>query len=164
MMTTKPSTRRQWLAESVRWGLLGTALSVLGWIFVDVWLAAGRFSTAHWTPVAPADTLLGQGLIPLPEKRVALLQKDRRVAALSLECTHLGCLLNTMDHGFFCPCHGSEFGPEGQVYSGPATEPLPWHAVRIERGHIWVHTGQKLSHPHWVEAKTGADRSPKGKA
>ncbi len=70
-----------------------------------------------------------------------------------MECTHLGCLLNVLDRGFFCPCHGSEFGPEGQIYSGPATAPLPWHEVAIREGRIWAHTGERMAGPLWLEVK-----------
>jgi glycine/D-amino acid oxidase-like deaminating enzyme/nitrite reductase/ring-hydroxylating ferredoxin subunit len=47
--------------------------------------------------------------------------------AVSLRCTHLGCLLrfNAAEHSWDCPCHGSRFAPDGTVLEGPAVEPLP---------------------------------------
>ncbi len=142
--------RRQWLFKTAIWGLAGTASAALGSIFLDVWLAAGRFSSAHWTPVTSIDSLPEAKLLPMPESRIALVRQDDQVGAVSLECTHLGCLLNTMDEGFYCPCHGSEFGPRGEVYSGPATRSLDWHRVRISGNRLWVHTGEKLDLPHWI--------------
>lgn len=46
--------------------------------------------------------------------------------AVSLRCTHLGCLLhfNAAERSWDCPCHGSRFDIEGVVLAGPATEPL----------------------------------------
>jgi Rieske Fe-S protein len=46
--------------------------------------------------------------------------------AVSLRCTHLGCLLrfNSAERSWDCPCHGSRFDVDGQVLEGPATEPL----------------------------------------
>jgi glycine/D-amino acid oxidase-like deaminating enzyme/nitrite reductase/ring-hydroxylating ferredoxin subunit len=46
--------------------------------------------------------------------------------AVSLRCTHLGCLLrfNAAEHSWDCPCHGSRFDPDGIVLEGPAVEPL----------------------------------------
>jgi glycine/D-amino acid oxidase-like deaminating enzyme/nitrite reductase/ring-hydroxylating ferredoxin subunit len=46
--------------------------------------------------------------------------------AVSLRCTHLGCLLrfNSAEHSWDCPCHGSRFDVDGAVLEGPAVEPL----------------------------------------
>lgn len=142
--------RREWLRKGFLWGALGTAFATLGGILLDVWLAAGRFSSAHWRSIAALDSLPLEGTVPFPANRVAILCRGRRLAALSLECTHLGCLVNTVDQGFFCPCHGSEFGPEGEVYSGPARAPLPWHALQVREGQVWVHSGRKLDQPLWI--------------
>jgi glycine/D-amino acid oxidase-like deaminating enzyme/nitrite reductase/ring-hydroxylating ferredoxin subunit len=48
------------------------------------------------------------------------------VHAVSLRCTHLGCLLrfNAAERSWDCPCHGSRFDLEGRVLAGPATQPL----------------------------------------
>ncbi|BCR05085.1 hypothetical protein DESUT3_21540 [Desulfuromonas versatilis] len=143
--------RRDWLVRTLSWGFGGTALGMLGWMFGDVWLAAGRFSTAHWTRLTDADTISGEAVVPFPAQRVALVRREALVGAVSLECTHLGCLVNVMDQGFYCPCHGSEFGPLGEVWSGPAPTPLQWHEVRVSRGQLWIHSGQKLDAPHWVQ-------------
>ena len=49
-----------------------------------------------------------------------------RVHAVSLRCTHLGCLLrfNAAERSWDCPCHGSRFDVDGAVLEGPATRPL----------------------------------------
>jgi nitrite reductase/ring-hydroxylating ferredoxin subunit len=142
--------RREWLITSLAWSFAGSALGILGWIFGDVWLAAGRFSSAHWYGLAAVDDLDGDRTIPFPAQQVALIRREGRVAALNLECTHLGCLVNVMDQGFYCPCHGSEFGPLGEVYSGPARTPLQWHAIRFDQGQIFIRAGEKLDQPQWL--------------
>ena len=49
-----------------------------------------------------------------------------QVHAVSLRCTHLGCLLrwNGAERSWDCPCHGSRFDVDGEVLEGPATKPL----------------------------------------
>jgi cytochrome b6-f complex iron-sulfur subunit len=142
--------RRELLHKVFVFGTLGTAFGAFGSILLDVWLAAGRFTTAHWKDVAPLSSAMSAGAVPFPGKRVAIIAQDHQIAAMSLECTHLGCIVTGGDRGFFCPCHGSEFGPLGEVYSGPASEPLKWHKVLIYNGRIWVRSGEKLKHPQWI--------------
>lgn len=150
MMTDEPMSRRQWLRKGLFWGTAGAAFSVLGGMLVDVWLAAGRFSPAHWAEVASAEAVPVGGVVPFYDKKIALVRREGRLAALSLECSHLGCLVNASDEGFFCPCHGSHFGPMGEVYSGPAPRSLPWHALQIRHGRVWVYTGRKMAEPEWL--------------
>jgi Rieske Fe-S protein len=46
--------------------------------------------------------------------------------AVSMRCTHLGCLLrfNSAERSWDCPCHGSRFDVDGAVLEGPAVDPL----------------------------------------
>jgi len=145
------TNRREWLRRVFLFGTVGTTFAALGTILVDVWMAAGRFSPAHWKEAGTLDLLPGDGTLPILELRIALVRRGSLLAALSLECTHLGCLVNAVDQGFFCPCHGSQFGPLGEVYSGPATTSLPWYAIQARQGRLWVHTGHKQQLPQWLD-------------
>jgi Rieske Fe-S protein len=51
---------------------------------------------------------------------------DGTLRAVSLRCTHLGCLLrfNAAERSWDCPCHGSRFAVDGAVLEGPAVRPL----------------------------------------
>jgi glycine/D-amino acid oxidase-like deaminating enzyme/nitrite reductase/ring-hydroxylating ferredoxin subunit len=52
--------------------------------------------------------------------------EDGTLHAVSLRCTHMGCLVrfNTAERSWDCPCHGSRFDVDGNVLEGPAVRPL----------------------------------------
>jgi len=57
--------------------------------------------------------------------------EDGSLDAVSLRCTHLGCLLrfNAAERSWDCPCHGSRFDVDGTVLEGPATASLERKSV-----------------------------------
>jgi cytochrome b6-f complex iron-sulfur subunit len=70
----------------------------------------------------------GTAFVP-PGRSVALFRDTEGVFAISIVCTHLGCIVKPTAQGFECPCHGSGFAPDGSVTKGPAPRPLSWLAV-----------------------------------
>lgn len=70
----------------------------------------------------------GAAFVP-PGRSVALFRDTEGVFAISIVCTHLGCIVKPTAQGFECPCHGSGFAPDGSVTKGPAPRPLSWLAV-----------------------------------
>lgn len=60
------------------------------------------------------------------KKVAAYRDEDGQLHLRSATCTHLGCIVhwNGLERVWDCPCHGSQFTPDGQVLSGPATTPL----------------------------------------
>jgi glycine/D-amino acid oxidase-like deaminating enzyme/nitrite reductase/ring-hydroxylating ferredoxin subunit len=84
--------------------------------------------------VKPPDAGSAEG-VPAGEARVVrdglgkkgVYRNDAGVVhAVSLRCTHMGCLLrfNSAELSWDCPCHGSRFGVDGRVLEGPAVHPL----------------------------------------
>jgi glycine/D-amino acid oxidase-like deaminating enzyme/nitrite reductase/ring-hydroxylating ferredoxin subunit len=59
-------------------------------------------------------------------KIAAYRQDDGTVVERSAVCTHVGCLVhwNGLEKCWDCPCHGSQFRPDGSVINGPAIRPL----------------------------------------
>jgi glycine/D-amino acid oxidase-like deaminating enzyme/nitrite reductase/ring-hydroxylating ferredoxin subunit len=82
---------------------------------------------------SPDEIKVGEGkILKLDGKKMAAYRSDDgKVTLLSPICTHLKCIVrwNAADKTWDCPCHGSRFKPTGEVFSGPAEEPLeklPW--------------------------------------
>jgi glycine/D-amino acid oxidase-like deaminating enzyme/nitrite reductase/ring-hydroxylating ferredoxin subunit len=85
----------------------------------------------HLTPGeigSPDDLAPGEGGILRDGLSKVAVYKDLEgaVTRRSAVCTHLGCLVkwNPFERCWDCPCHGSQFAPEGQVLNGPALKPL----------------------------------------
>jgi glycine/D-amino acid oxidase-like deaminating enzyme/nitrite reductase/ring-hydroxylating ferredoxin subunit len=73
--------------------------------------------------VAPGEArVVGAGL----GRKGVYRDGDGTVHAVSVRCTHLGCLLhfNAAETSWDCPCHGSRFDVDGAVLEGPAVKPL----------------------------------------
>ena len=87
--------------------------------------------------VALPETLAaGQAFVP-PGRNVSVFRDQDGVHAVSLICTHLGCIVKPTPEGFDCPCHGSRYDREGAVVKGPAPKALSWLKV-TNAGGQWV--------------------------
>jgi Rieske Fe-S protein len=132
----EPLPRRDWLGLASLWSA-GVALlfSLFGMIRLPKPAVVGspskRFRVSLPEALAP-----GAAFVP-PGRSVAIFRDPEGVYAISLVCTHLGCVVKPGPEGFECPCHGSRFGPDGHVTKGPAPKPLPWLKV-IPAGGQWI--------------------------
>ena len=77
----------------------------------------------------PASLASGHAYVPAG-RSVAVYKDGSQVFAVSMVCTHLGCLVKATESGFDCPCHGSKFAKDGAVLKGPAPKGLPWLEVK----------------------------------
>jgi len=61
------------------------------------------------------------------QKIAAYRTEDGRLLRRSAKCTHAGCHIhwNSLERCWDCPCHGSQFAPDGTALNGPAVSPLP---------------------------------------
>jgi len=66
---------------------------------------------------------------------IYVFHNDKGYTAFAGVCTHKGCELQLEGEILACPCHGSEFGFNGSILSGPATEDLKQLTVKyLEHG------------------------------
>jgi cytochrome b6-f complex iron-sulfur subunit len=58
----------------------------------------------------------------------------KKLIALDITCTHLGCTPNVLysEQKYKCPCHGSGFRFTGENFEGPAPRPLERYKVFID--------------------------------
>ena len=71
---------------------------------------------------------------------VNLSPTDPKLVALSVICTHLGCVPAWIqgDQKFKCPCHGSGYYIDGINFEGPTPRPLERFAVSVVDGLVVV--------------------------
>jgi cytochrome b6-f complex iron-sulfur subunit len=60
----------------------------------------------------------------LLEIPAVIIRSGDQIRAVSLTCTHLGCLVEPDQDSFLCPCHGSRFSDQGNLLKGPADKDL----------------------------------------
>ena len=148
-----PRTRRAVLSRLARW-VAAVGLGVLGTATAFWSAAVARFLVPN-VATEPASRFRAGPPERYPPGHVEQRYKEPygvwivhgkyrgrpQVYALSVTCTHLGCitLWQESEQRFTCPCHGSSFYPDGINFEGPAPRPLPRYAIRIaEDGQIEV--------------------------
>jgi Rieske Fe-S protein len=79
------------------------------------------------TNAGPASNYVADGVYSaFRTKGFFIIRKGGKLFALSSVCTHRRCFVKAVpNHSFYCPCHGSTFGPDGLVTHGPARRNLP---------------------------------------
>jgi cytochrome b6-f complex iron-sulfur subunit len=127
-LAPEPVSRRDFLGLA---GLWATAIAVFGSLLGMMRMpmprvlpeAGSRFRIGSPDEFAPGTEQI------VPGRNVLVLSTSKGVAAVSLVCTHLGCIVSRADGTFHCPCHGSRFGTDGEVLAGPAPRGLRWLEV-----------------------------------
>lgn len=144
-LTPEPIPRRDFLGLA---GLWAAGVAIVGSLVGMIRLArpavlpeqGRRFRIGR-----PGD--LGPGAVHVvPEQKVLVVSDARGVAAISLVCSHLGCIVSRTEGGFSCPCHGSSFDAEGRAVAGPAPRGLAWYDVSLAvDGRLVVDAGREVA-------------------
>ena len=147
----KPLPRRDWLGLA---GLWAAGAAIVGSL-----LGMARLPKPRVTPEASSRFRVGSkeewpaGTIRLmPEHNVRVISTTQGIAAMSLICTHLGCIVGETASGFKCPCHGSQFDADGKVIGGPAPRALRWLEItQAADGAILVDTAREAEAGHFTQ-------------
>lgn len=139
-LDSEPIPRRDVLGLLSLWSML-TALAFATVGMLRLPRAAVLPSPSKKFRVTIPDTLpAGEAFVPAG-RSVALFRDEAGVHAISIVCTHLGCIIKPNPAGFECPCHGSRFARDGAVTGGPAPAPLPWIKVTASGSTVVVDEG-----------------------
>jgi len=151
-MSENKVSRREFL--NIFWGAAGalavTELSLVGLRFLSPRATEGEFGGTF--NLGSSDQYPAGSVTPVEAGRFYLVRlEDGGFLAIYRRCTHLGCAV-PFDQGsgqFVCPCHGSEFTPDGDVLNTPAPRPLDLFQLSInEAGEIVVDTGTTIERDH----------------
>ncbi len=123
-----PVPRRDFLGRSSLFAAAGAFLFAMIGILRLPKAAVLSSPSKKFRVTLPAALAAGEAYVP-PGRSVALFRDEEGVYAVSLICTHLGCIVAHRPDGFECPCHGSRFTNDGGVVKGPAPAALPWKKV-----------------------------------
>ena len=92
----------------------------------------------------PENLATSEAFVPTG-RTVSIFRDADGVYAISLVCTHLGCIVTPTATGFECPCHGASFDRDGLVTKGPAPAGLPWLTVTGSGDRLMVDEGAPVS-------------------
>ena len=147
--SSEPISRRKVLAWLTSMGILGSAIVTVfsNLVFIKPRATYGqpmRFSIGTPDEYPPGTR------IALGNQKVAVIREGNKMAAISITCTHLGCIVGVADTGFACPCHGSRFDQDGNVTGGPAPKPLPWFELSMApNGELEIDKGKEITAGKW---------------
>jgi cytochrome b6-f complex iron-sulfur subunit len=136
-LSPEPIPRRDFLGLAALGAAGAAALFALGGILRLPKAAVLPSPSKKFRVALPESLAPGEAFLP-PRRSVALFRDSSGVYAVSMVCTHLGCIVKSAPDGFHCPCHGSRFAPDGSVVRGPAPKGLPWYAVTSAGGGSYI--------------------------
>lgn len=130
-MTDAQISRRTAVAGAGLVALAGGALAACATGGEQTETPAGPLATTGEIPV-------GGGKVFAEQKVVVTQPEAGQFKAFSAICTHQGCTVREISGGVInCPCHQSRFAiADGSVQGGPATQPLPTKAIKVEGDQI----------------------------
>lgn len=140
----EPMSRRDFLGLLATWAAVSSlGLALIG-LFKFPFPALFPDISKIFKIGKPEDFPIGAEKI-YPEKKVIVKRDETGFYAISLICTHLGCIVSKHADKFECPCHGSKFDLQGKVKSGPAPKSLTWFKIaQLPDGKLIVNAAKEV--------------------
>ena len=128
--------RRKFIKNTI----IGIVSLELGYLLFDVFKnKRNKVQEANLFPVGKINCFHKNTVYPFNSGQFQLsVLEDGGLLAISVKCTHLGCIVQTSSEGFVCPCHASAFDKHGEVLSPPATRALDIFPISSSNGEILV--------------------------
>jgi cytochrome b6-f complex iron-sulfur subunit len=105
----------------------------------------------------PTDFMDGVNQEFLQSNRIWVIKEPGQLFVIFARCTHLGCTPDWLPQQdmFHCPCHGSEYDPDGINFAGPAPRPMDRASVHLlTNGTVQVDT----SHLYMQDPRAGINQ------
>ncbi|RLD23565.1 MAG: Rieske (2Fe-2S) protein [Bacteroidetes bacterium] len=130
----------------IKKAILGIASLEVGFLVFDVFKSKPKRNLcSNWFLAGRIDDYERNMLYPFNSGKFYLsIMEDGGVLAISIICTHLGCIVQAVNDEFLCPCHASAFNKYGEVLSPPATRALDVFPVVIDNGEILVNINDTI--------------------
>ena len=109
------------------WGLIGGYLGINFLMFLRFFFPRALYEPNTSVNIGfPSAFQLGVNQGFLQSNRMWVIVEPGRLFVIFARCTHLGCTPDWLPQQdmFHCPCHGSEYDPEGVNFAGPAPRPM----------------------------------------
>lgn len=99
---------------------------------------------SKYLAMAPGD--VNEDYKPEKPSGFWIIREEDRIVAVSIICTHLGCIPSWLpnDRKFKCPCHGSGFKANGVNFEGPAPRPLERFKIYADGDTVIVDRSKKF--------------------
>jgi cytochrome b6-f complex iron-sulfur subunit len=141
-------TRQTINAERRRltWALIGGYLGVNLLMFLRFFFPRALYEPSTIVNIGlPSNFQSGVNQQFLQSNRIWVVLDPGRLFVIFARCTHLGCTPDWLpqQNMFHCPCHGSEYDPDGVNFAGPAPRPMDCCHVTLQaNGTVLVDSSQ----------------------
>lgn len=136
-------SRRNFVAKLGNASVTAVCLGAVPWLTA---CASVPYAAAARTPgrLSVPISAFGDGsgvLVEFPEEGMPIYvhrQAEDRFTAVLTRCSHRGCEAEPNGERIVCPCHGSEYTPDGRVLQGPARRDLTRFPTTVEAGSVVI--------------------------